>query len=207
MLRVALSGGIASGKTTVSNAFEKLGVPVVDADLLARTAVEPGSTGLARIVSRFGDSILNKDNNLDRAALRKIVFNDSKARADLEEIVHPEIRRLTETALEKHQKDGASYAIVVVPLLVETGQSQRYDHVIIVDVKRDTQLHRLQQRDGGSEAAAEKILASQATREQRLAIADDTVDNEGSIESIITQVSALHTKLLTLAGKADSAAR
>ncbi|OED40688.1 dephospho-CoA kinase [Chromatiales bacterium (ex Bugula neritina AB1)] len=201
MLRVALSGGIASGKTTVSNAFSELGVPVVDADLLSRVAVQPASAGLKKIVARFGNDILQDNGSLNRSALRTIVFNDQKARSDLEGIIHPEIRKLTDSALQIHQREGSAYAIIVIPLLVETGQAGRYDHIIIVDIDRQTQIDRLLQRDGGCLESAEKILASQATREQRLAVADDVISNEGSKDKVIEQVKRLHEKLTKLAAE------
>lgn len=199
MLRVALSGGIASGKTTVSDCFADLGVPVVDADLLARKVVEPHSDGLAAISKRFGDRILDTDGTLNRRLLRQIIFDDPEARTDLEAITHPRIRELTLERLNLHEQEGKDYAIVVIPLLVETGQQNTYDHIVIVDVEVKTQLNRLMKRDGSSEEQARKILASQANREQRLAIADDVVTNDGNIESTRKQVSTLHRKLQLLA--------
>ena len=199
MLRVALSGGIASGKTTVSDCFSDLGVPVVDADLLARKIVEPHSRGLAAISKRFGDRILNTDGTLNRKLLRQIIFDDPEARTDLEAITHPRIRELTLERLNLHEQEDEDYAIVVIPLLVETGQQNAYDHIVIVDVEVQTQLNRLMKRDGTSEEQARKILASQARREQRLAIADDIVTNDGNVESTRNQVSKLHRKLQLLA--------
>ena len=131
MLTVALSGGIASGKTAVSDLFHSLGVPVIDADLLSREAVAPDTPGLAAIRQRFGDNVIAADGSLDRAALREIVFSDDKARSDLESIVHPEVRHLTQAALRQHASNNAAYCLIVIPLLVETGQQNSYDHVII----------------------------------------------------------------------------
>lgn len=199
MLRVALSGGIASGKTAVSDTFATLGVPVVDADILSRKAVEPGSCGLAQITARFGAGILQSDGNLDRSALRQIIFNDKNARADLEAIVHPQVRELTQQALQEHEKSGAPYCIVVIPLLTETNQQGSYDHVVIVDVSEETQLARLLQRDNSTELQARKILASQASREQRLAIADDVIENSGTLDALEHKVKTLHLKLLKIA--------
>ena len=199
MLRVALSGGIASGKTTVSDAFEALGVPVVDADKLARIAMQPESSGLQQIVARFGDEILHDDCTLNRAALRAIVFDNKNARRDLERIIHPQIRKLTDAALEAHESADAAYVVVVIPLLVETKQTDRYDRIVIVDVRRETQISRLLERDGGSKQNAENILASQATREQRLDVADYVISNEGSVEEVREQVDQLHRTLLDLA--------
>lgn len=199
MLKVALTGGIASGKTTVSDSFAALGVPVVDADLLARTAVEKGSPGLQQITARFGQQILQADGSLDRANLRSIIFNDAKARADLEAIVHPEVRRLSNELIQTHKKSGNKYCLVVIPLLVETGQQDRYDYIVVVDVSEDTQIARLQKRDGSSASEAKKILESQASRETRLGIADSVINNNSTLENIAQQVKALHQKLLALA--------
>ena len=202
MLTVALSGGIASGKTAVSDIFQSLGVPVIDADLLSRQAVEPGSAGLTLIRQRFGDEVISPDGSLNRSQLREVVFSDKTARADLESIVHPEVRRLTDLRLEQHRAENVAYCLVVIPLLLETGQQDKYDHIIIVDVSTDTQIHRVMQRDDSSEAHARQILKSQANREQRLAIADSVIDNSGSIEALQPQVQAIHQLLLQRSGSA-----
>lgn len=199
MMQVALSGGIASGKTTVSNQFEALGVPVIDADVLARVAVEPASPGLQAIVKRFGDQVLLDNGELNRKALRQIIFNDSDARSDLETIIHPQVRLLTQAQLSRHRKNGAVYCVVVIPLLVETNQQQSYDHIIIVDVDQQTQINRLLKRDDTTLDQAKKILASQAGRQQRLDIADDVITNNGSLEDIEAQVQQLHEKLVKMA--------
>jgi dephospho-CoA kinase len=196
MLKVALSGGIASGKTSVSDQFQSLGVPVIDADLLSREAVAVGTPGLGSICRRFGADIIDESGALDRKKLRQIVFNNSEARADLESIVHPEVRRLTTEALQRFEDDNAPYCVVVIPLLVETAQQDHYDHVIIVDVGEETQIRRVMQRDGSTEQQARKILESQAKRSQRLAIADTVIDNSGSVESLATQVDTIHQTLL-----------
>ncbi len=201
MMRVALTGGIASGKTTVSDAFSELGVPVADADVLSRQAVQINSPGLKQIAERFGNTILKADGTLDRAKLRSIIFNDEKARSDLEAIVHPEVRRLTNNQISSFEQTGHLYCLIVIPLLVETGQQKRYDHVVVVDVPVDVQLQRLQARDGSTDADAKKILASQASREERLAIADSVIVNSAGIEDITHQVQALHNELTALAKK------
>ena len=201
MMRVALTGGIASGKTTVSDAFSAMGVPVADADLLSRQAVEINSPGLEQIVSRFGNTILQVNGSLDRAKLRSIVFEDATARSDLEAIVHPEVRRLTNKQILSFEQAGHLYCLVVIPLLVETGQQARYDHIIVVDVPEEVQLQRLQSRDGSSEADARKILASQASRDERLAIADSVIKNNDGIDHLNQQVQALHKQLNELANK------
>lgn len=199
MMQVALSGGIASGKTTVSNYFASLGVPVIDADVLARVAVEPGSEGLQAVAERFGSQVILNNGQLDRKSLREIIFNDPDARSDLEAIIHPQVRALTQAQLAVHKEQGAAYCIVVIPLLVETHQSDNYDHVVIVDVSADTQLSRLLERDNTTRDQALKILASQASREQRLAIADSVLTNSGSIEETTKQVQQLHAKLTGVA--------
>ena len=199
MMRVALSGGIASGKTTVSNAFAKHGVPIVDADLLAREVVAPGTEGLQLIVERFGADILNSAGALDRRQLRKIVFSNDDARADLEAIVHPLVRKLTQKNLEQHDADGALYCIVVIPLLVETGQHKQYDHVVIVDVDQEVQIDRLMARDKSTREQAQKIISSQAGKEQRLAIADDLIINRSTKIAVDLQVRKLHERLQRLA--------
>lgn len=201
MMRVALTGGIASGKTTVSDTFSELGVPVADADVLSRQAVQINSPGLKLIADRFGSTILQADGTLDRAKLRSIIFDDEKARSDLEAIVHPEIRRLTNNQISTFEQAGHLYCLVVIPLLVETGQQKRYDHVVVVDVPVEVQLQRLRARDGSSEADAKKILSSQASRDQRLAIADSVIVNDAGIEHINQQVQALHNELTALAKK------
>lgn len=201
MLRVALTGGIASGKTTVSDAFSALGVPIADADVLSRQAVEVGSPGLRKITDRFGSEILKTDGALNRGELREIIFSDNKARADLEAIVHPEVRRLTSELLETFEQSGHPYCLIVIPLLVETGQQDRYDHVVVVDVAAEVQISRLQSRDGGTAEDAEKILNSQASRDQRLAIADSVITNNGDIKNIDEQVRNLHDKLSNMADK------
>jgi len=201
MLRVALTGGIASGKTTVSDIFSARGIPVADADLLSRQAVAANSAGLQKITDRFGLDVLQQNGSLDRAKLRKIVFEDASARTDLEKIVHPEVRRLTENLIDSFENAGHPFCLVVIPLLVETGQQNRYDHVIVVDVVTELQIERLRLRDGSSENDAKRILASQASREDRLSIADSVITNNGNLEDITIQVEALLTQLSTLAGQ------
>lgn len=201
MMRVALSGGIASGKTTVSNAIAEYGVPIIDTDILAREVVEPGTDGLRQIVDRFGDSILDEHGALDRRQLRGIVFSDDSARAYLESVLHPLIRDLTTERLEQLDQETIPYAVIVIPLLVETGQENSYDRVIIVDVEPKIQIQRVMQRDNCTEEEAERILASQATREQRLAVADDVIFNSASTAAVDLQVKKLHEHLLRVAKK------
>lgn len=199
MMRVALSGGIASGKTMVSNAIADFGVPIIDADILAREVVAPGSVGLQRIVERFDRSVLNTSGELDRKKLRAIVFSDDDARKDLESIVHPLIRELTTQKLDELARQDTLYAVVVIPLLVETGQHKSYDHIVIVDVEPAIQIERLMQRDNCSLEQAEKILESQASRKERLAVADDLILNSSTKKAVDLQVQKIHDRLTSLA--------
>jgi dephospho-CoA kinase len=197
-LRVGLTGGIASGKSAVSACFEALGVPVIDTDALAREAVAPGSDGLAAVVARFGPQILLPEGNLNRRALRAIVFADPTARTDLEAIVHPRVHRLL---AERIGGIDAPYCVLAIPLLVEGGRIP-VDRVLVVDCPREVQLARLLARDGETIAGAEAILAAQATREARIARADDIIDNTGPLESLKSRVHELHRRYLQLAGAA-----
>lgn len=201
MMRVALSGGIASGKTTVSNAIAEFGIPIIDTDILAREVVAPGTIGLQRVVDRFGDSILDDTGALDRKQLREIVFSDESARLDLESILHPLIRDATNQRFEELDHSITPYAVVVIPLLVETGQENNYDRVVIVDVEPKLQIQRVMERDNCTAEQAESILASQATREQRLAVADDVIFNSSTTKAVDLQVKKLHEHLLKVAKK------
>lgn len=198
VFRVGLTGGIASGKSAVSACFERLGVPVIDTDALAREAVAPGSDGLGAVVARFGPDVLQTDGALDRRALRKIVFADPKARQDLESIVHPRIHALLESRIAKLR---APYCVLAIPLLIEGGRIS-VDRILVVDCPREVQLTRLLARDGETLAGAEAILAAQASREVRIARADDIIDNTGPLESLDARVRELHEQYLVLAAAA-----
>jgi len=180
VLLIGLTGGIASGKSFVSNAFKDLGVPIIDADVLARQVVEPGSTGLQQLTRHFGTDILTNTNELDRAALRQIIFSDPKHRKTVDALLHPLIRDRSDKQIKTTKDQGHAYAIYAVPLLVETKQQKRFDRIIVVDVPEKIQISRLLERDGGSEEKAQAILAAQASRQDRLAVADDVIDNTGS---------------------------
>jgi len=194
---VALTGGIASGKSTVAEQFAALGVTVIDLDQVARDVVMPGSALLEQLLRRFGAQLRREDGSLDRRALRDVVFADPAARADLEALLHPAIvartAALSDTA-------GGPYQIIVVPLLVETDAASRYDRVLLVDCDEAQQLQRLQQRDGIDRARAEAMLAAQATRRQRQAIADDVIRNDSGLAELATEVGRLHQRYLGLAG-------
>lgn len=192
--RVGLTGGIASGKTTVSRLFQALGVPVIDSDEIARDVVAPGTPALAAIRARFGADVLQADGTLDRRALRQIVFGDPPARRDLEAITHPAIRAEME---RRSRAAGGDYQLLAIPLLVEGGGGRdRVDRVLVVDCDEQTQLRRVMLRDGVDEAGARAVLAAQASRAQRLAAADDVIANDGDIARLRDQVEVLHRRYL-----------
>jgi len=195
---IGLSGGIASGKTLVSERFAHHGVPIVDADRLAREVVEPGSAGLVALAERFGPAAITDAGELDRIWLRKRIFASDADRQAVDSILHPLIRERAEAAIEAAGQAEHFYAVYAVPLLVETGQSDRFDRILIVDVPLSLQLERLLARDGNDEAQARSILAAQASREERLAIADDVIDNTGSVADTHRQVDALHERYRAL---------
>ena len=188
---VGLTGGIASGKTAASRAFESLGVVVVDADAAAREAVAIGSEGLADVVDMFGAGVLAADGSLDRPAMRRRVFADPDARKRLEGIIHPRVRELLHDAC---LRATGPYVVAAVPLLAEAGGRRAYpwlQRIVVVDVPESVQLQRLLQRDGIDEPLARGMIASQATRQQRLAIADDVVVNDGALDALDGHVAAL----------------
>lgn len=199
MFVVGLTGGIASGKTSASNEFARLSVPVIDADVIAREVVEPNAEGLGQLVEHFGESILNEEAALNRAALRTLIFNDDKARAVVDQILHPLIRKRSDWLLQFAEDQGHLYAIYVVPLLVETGQQNRFDRILVIDVPRELQLTRLIARDNTDENQANAILDSQASRKERLAVADDIIQNDQDPESLLENVRFLHRKYQHLA--------
>ncbi len=201
MLRVGLTGGIGSGKSSVAELFAGLGAGVIDTDLIARELTEPGTPTLARIVADFGSEVLFPDGTLDRGALRERVFRDRVARTRLESILHPSIRDLM---LERVAKLRAPYALLVVPLLFETGQETLMDRVLVVDCPEETQIERVQRRSQLSRAESERILASQVSRAERLARADDVIDNSGALAALAPQVERRHGSYLDLAaGRKD----
>jgi dephospho-CoA kinase len=187
--RVGLTGGIASGKTTVANLFAALGVPIVDTDAIAREVVAPGSPLLPRIAERFGAGILAPDGTLDRRALREKVFAREADRRWLEELTHPAIRELTDA---RSAAAAGPYVMVAIPLLVETQGGKRFSRVLVVDCDPELQLARLQARDRLTRAAAEKMLAAQVSRAERLSAADDVIHNDGDIARLRDQVETLH---------------
>jgi dephospho-CoA kinase len=194
---VAITGGIASGKSVVEQRFKALGVPVCDADYAARVVVEPGSEGLAAIVTAFGSGVLDAQGRLDRPAMRQRVFADPAARKTLEAIVHPRVRQWM---LEHARSAKGPYVMLSIPLLAENiGHYRWVDRIAVVDVPEAVQVQRLMARDGIDEALANRILASQASRSARLALADDVIDNAGPETALDAQVAVLHQRYLELA--------
>ena len=201
--RIALTGGIASGKSTVSAMFAALGVSIIDADVIAREVQAAGTPLLQQIFDHFGQHLRESDGGLDRAALRRIVFADAARRRELEALVQPAIRLRSE---ELAAQATGHYVLYVIPLLAETRSQARFDRVLVVDCPEALQLQRLQARDGCDLQQAQAILAAQATRAERLAIADDVLVNEGEPEILRTRVLALHQKYQSLTGPRRSMA-
>ena len=192
-----MTGGIASGKTSASDLYALYGVPILDADLAARAVVEPGQTALDEIKASFGDSVITASGELNRAALREIIFEHPEKRRELEAILHPKIR--THINWLKDQLD-ASYCIIVVPLFLESGRGYEADRLLVIDVPIEVQRERLAQRDGTTPKQIEQILNSQATREERLSAADDVIDNATSPDDLAARVAELHKQYLSQAG-------
>jgi dephospho-CoA kinase len=192
MVRVGLTGGIASGKSMVADELAARGAIVIDADVLAREVVEPGTPALAAIIDRFGAEVL-RDGQIDRARLAQIVFADPHARRDLERIVHPAVRARA-AELERAAGDAA-VVVHVIPLLIETGQHEDFDVVVTVDADHETQIQRLMVRNGFTRAEAESRIAAQASREDRRRAADVVVDNTGSLTQLRGQIDALWAEL------------
>ena len=188
---IGLTGGIGSGKSTVARAFETLGAAWVDADDVAREIVLPGEPALLAIQHRFGDQVMHQDGTLNRAALREIIFKDPEQRQWLESVTHPRIRERLLQHLAQLKDQGAPYVLLVSPLLFESNQHALVQRTVVVDVPQALQLSRTQQRDGVSESQVRAILAAQLSREQRLAKADDVIDNSGDHPSLMAQVARL----------------
>jgi len=193
---VALTGGIASGKSTVADLFAKLGVPIIDTDVIARQVVQPGSSGLAKVTAAFGEGVLKSNGSLDRKKMRQLVFSDPRLRQKLESILHPIILSMT---LQNIRDCHAVYCIVVIPLLAESGVQPWVNHVLVVDVTEQIQLDRLMQRDQISQQQANAMLAAQASREARLGLADDVLSNTGALEELAEMIFKLHSQYIRLA--------
>ena len=198
---VALTGGIGSGKSTVADAFSHLGVNVIDADVIARQVVEPGTPALLAIAARFGQQMINDDGTLNRRSLRERIFAHAEDKTWLNALLHPLIQQETRRQM---QAASSPYVLWVVPLLVENNLVANANRVLVVDVAKETQIARTILRDRVSREHAERILAAQATREQRLAAADDVIENMGPPDAIASDVARLHEKYLMLASQAAS---
>lgn len=196
-LVIGITGGIGSGKTAVTDYFASLGITIVDADQAARVVVEPGRPALAEIAEQYTD-ILTPEGLLNRRKLRDIIFADDRERVWLEQLLHPLIRK---QILQEINASGSAYTIMVSPLLVETDQSQLVNRILVVDVPESVQIERTMHRDGMTEEQTRAILAKQATRQQRLDKADDTVDNSGSLKQLYPQLDKLHQRYLKLGVK------
>ncbi|EGA65319.1 dephospho-CoA kinase [Vibrio brasiliensis] len=195
-LVIGLTGGIASGKTTVANLFEQeFGIEIVDADVIARQVVEPGSAGLEQITQHFGPEVIEADGTLNRARLREIIFADPSQKEWLNNLLHPMIREQMLQQLETVQSD---YALLVIPLMVENNLQSLADKVVVVDVDPETQIQRTVERDQVDQRQAEAIVASQASREQRLAIADYVIKNNTKNQKLLYQITELHKKFLEM---------
>ena len=199
VFRVGLTGGIATGKSTVAAMFADLGVPVIDSDHIAREIVQPGQPALADIVATFGPEVLDTRGQLDRRRLRALVFADDALRAQLETILHPRVRA---AMLQATESIGGPYQLLVVPLLVEVGFQEQVDRVLVVDCPVEVQLQRLTARDGETADSAELMIRAQADRQDRLGEADDTITNTDDLATTRQQVEALHNTYSQLAASA-----
>lgn len=195
---IGLTGGIGSGKTAASNFFSELGIQIIDADVIARQALEKGSPLLPELFEHFGEGIKLSDGQLNRAKLRELIFNDPAQKKWLEQRVHPRVKTLI---LEALQQRSAPYTILSSPLLIESGQNQLVDRLLVIDVPESIQLQRTCQRDDNSIELVQKIMAQQISRDQRLAAADDIINNTGDLNTLQKQVEYLHQHYLELARK------
>jgi len=193
---VALTGGIASGKSEAARRFAAIGASVIDADVVAREIVQPGMPALAEIADAFGAQMLDAEGSLERAEMRALIFGDAEARRRLEAILHPRVRA---EMLVRTDAATGPYVLLVIPLLVETAGYDWVDRVVVVDVPREIQLARAIARDRMAPSLAEAMIDAQASREQRLAAADDVIDNSGAPDALDAQISSLHARYLDLA--------
>jgi dephospho-CoA kinase len=197
MLIVAMTGGIGAGKSTAIEMFKKHDVPVIDTDVIARELVDHDREILDAIIADFGNAILDEHQQLDRARLREIVFNDEKKRERLQSILHP---RIHQQVMQTIKSMNAAYCLVVIPLLVESKQDYPHHRVLLIDAKENCQIERAAARDNNSKELIKKIMAVQASREERKNMADDIIDNSGSLRELQQQVDALHDTYLEMAG-------
>jgi dephospho-CoA kinase len=196
---IGLTGGIGSGKSTVADMLVERGAALVDTDRIAHRLTAPDGAAIEPIREAFGDGVIAADGSMDRAAMRALAFSDPAARKRLEGILHPMIRGLTQAGIDDAVRAGAPYVLVAVPLLVESGSWKgRYDRVLVVDCPPATQVERVVRRSGLAREQAEAILAAQATRAQRLAAADDVVDNGGAASALPAQLDRIHAAYIGL---------
>ena len=189
MLKIGLTGGIGSGKTTVANLFKKRGVPIIDADKISHALVEPGMPGLDQIAASFGNKVLDSDGRLNRTMMREIIYSSPDKKALLESILHPMVYE----AIDKEVcKQNTTYCILSIPLLIETEQCHRVDRVLVVDTPVKMQYARVKGRDGLMEEEIERIILAQASQDKKLAIADDVISNSSDLSSLDKQVEKLH---------------
>jgi dephospho-CoA kinase len=195
MLVIAVTGGIGSGKSTVADLFKNKGIPVIDTDLIARQLVQPGTPLLQQIITEFGSEYLDADGHLRRKALGKLIFNDAKARSKLEALMHPAIHGVVTAQLQKLK---SPYCLILIPLLAHSRQSYPYDRVLVVDTTAAIRIQRTVHRDQLSPDLVKQIIASQPTREELFAIADDVVENNGDMKALALVVEDLHQRYLEL---------
>ena len=192
---IGLTGGIGSGKSAAAALFKDIGVDLIDADDLARDSLSINSEGYKLFIEEFGDKYLDENKNINRELIRKLIFNDSDAKAKLESIIHPIVRSGIETFIKNKKSD---YCIIVVPLIYETNSSKIYDRVLVIDCDVDVQISRTSKRDNQTKSDIENIVNKQATREQRLSIADDVIVNNGSLDLLRNEVLKIHKKYLEI---------
>ena len=192
---IGLTGGIGSGKSAAATLFKDIGIDLIDADDLARDSLSINSEGYKLFIEQFGDKYLDENKNINRELIRKLIFNDSDAKSKLENIIHPIVRSGIETFIKNKKSD---YCIIVVPLIFETNSSKIYDRVLVIDCDVDVQISRTSKRDNQTKSDIENIINKQATREQRLSIADDVIVNNGSLDLLSNEVLKIHKKYLEI---------
>ena len=192
---IGLTGGIGSGKSAAAALFKDIGVDLIDADDLARDSLSINSEGYKLFIEEFGDKYLDENENINRELIRKLIFNDSDAKSKLENIIHPIVRSGIETFIRNTK---SNYCIIVVPLIFETNSSKIYDRILVIDCDVDVQISRTSKRDNQAKSDIENIINKQATREQRLSIADDVIVNNGSLDLLRMEVLKIHKKYLEI---------
>ena len=192
---IGLTGGIGSGKSAAAALFKDIGIDLIDADDLARDSLSINSEGYKLFIEEFGDKYLDENKNINRELIRKLIFNDSDAKSKLENIIHPIVRSGIETFIKNTKSD---YCIIVVPLIFETNSSKIYDRILVIDCDVGVQISRTSKRDNQTKSDIENIVNKQATREQRLSIADEVIVNNGSLDLLRNEVLKIHKKYLEI---------